>query len=136
MTNFLPGSSSILPSPASLNRQQEQVIEYLKEENRVLRELLGKQRLQFTDLQRRRLAERVKTLGRQVLEKIGCLVTPDTPIAEPDRQVVRRQQELQAGSPPKVQEIHELILSMVRSADRTGRGSRVSHIHRASGERG
>lgn len=32
-----------------LNRQQQIVIEYLMEENRVLRELHGKKRLRFTD---------------------------------------------------------------------------------------
>jgi len=31
-----------------INRHQQQVIEYLKEENRVLRELQGKKRLRFT----------------------------------------------------------------------------------------
>ena len=39
-----------------VNRQQLAVIEYLKEENRVLRELHGRRRLRFTDDQRRRLA--------------------------------------------------------------------------------
>ncbi len=40
-----------------MNREQLAVIDYLKEENRVLRELHGKRRLRFTDGQRRRLAE-------------------------------------------------------------------------------
>ena len=39
-----------------VNRSQQDVIEYLKEENRVLREQLGARRLRFTDDQRRRLA--------------------------------------------------------------------------------
>jgi hypothetical protein len=39
-----------------MNRQQEEVIEYLKEENRVLRERLGPKRLILTIPQRRRLA--------------------------------------------------------------------------------
>ncbi|MGI8895933.1 MAG: hypothetical protein ACR2HE_09840 [Casimicrobiaceae bacterium] len=43
-----------------VHRQQLDVIEYLKEENRVLREMLGEQRLRFTDAQRRRLAEKTK----------------------------------------------------------------------------
>ena len=38
------------------NEHQHRVIEYLLEENRVLRELHGKKRLRFTDDQRRRLA--------------------------------------------------------------------------------
>jgi hypothetical protein len=47
-----------------VNRHQEDVIEYLREENRVLRELHGKKRLRFTDEQRRRLAVKGKALGR------------------------------------------------------------------------
>ena len=38
-----------------VNRHQQEVIEYLQEENRVLREQLGGRRLSFTDAQRRRL---------------------------------------------------------------------------------
>jgi hypothetical protein len=47
-----------------INRQQQIVIEYLMEENRVLRELHGKKRLRFTDAQRTRLAAKAKSLGR------------------------------------------------------------------------
>ena len=32
-----------------MNRRQQDVIEYLREENRVLREQLGERRLRFTD---------------------------------------------------------------------------------------
>ncbi len=39
-----------------VNRSQQDVIEYLQAENRVLREQLGDGRLLFTDGQRRRLA--------------------------------------------------------------------------------
>jgi hypothetical protein len=38
-----------------MNQQQRDVIDYLQEENRVLREQLGPRRLRFTDAQRRRL---------------------------------------------------------------------------------
>jgi putative transposase len=61
-----------------LGREQEAVIEYLKEENRVLREQIGDKRLRFTDPQRRRLARRGKLVGRRGLCDIGCIVTPDT----------------------------------------------------------
>ena len=39
-----------------VNRQQLAVIDYLKEENRVLRELQGRRRLRFKGDQHRRLA--------------------------------------------------------------------------------
>ena len=47
-----------------VNRFQQDAIEYLKVENRVLREQLGGRRLRFTDGQRRRLAAKARTLGR------------------------------------------------------------------------
>ena len=36
-----------------INREQQEVIDYLKEESRVLREQLGGKRPRFTDVQRR-----------------------------------------------------------------------------------
>ncbi len=47
-----------------VNRGQQDVIEYLQEENRVLREQLGGKRLLFTDRQRRRLAAKAEAIGR------------------------------------------------------------------------
>jgi len=41
-----------------MNQRQQNVIEYLREENRVLREQVGDRRLRFNDDQRRRLAVR------------------------------------------------------------------------------
>ena len=61
-----------------VNRQQTQAIEYLMEENRVLKEQLGGKRLRLTNDQRRRLAEKGKTLGRRLLGRIATIVTPDT----------------------------------------------------------
>ena len=49
-----------------VNRHQEAVIDYLQEENRVLREQLGERGLRLTDAQRR-LAVRGHRLGRKVL---------------------------------------------------------------------
>ena len=61
-----------------VNRHQQDVIEYLQEENRSLLEQLGGRRLRFTDQQRRRLAVKAKAIGRKRLFEIGTLVTPDT----------------------------------------------------------
>jgi transposase InsO family protein len=60
------------------NRQQQEVIEYLRTENQILKENLGKRRILLTDDQRRRLAGKGKVLGRKVLESVGTLFTPDT----------------------------------------------------------
>jgi hypothetical protein len=64
-----------------LNRHQQAVIDYLIEENRVLKEQLEGQRLRFTDKQRIRLAVKAKALGRQLLDELETLVTPDTLLA-------------------------------------------------------
>jgi hypothetical protein len=54
-----------------MNQRQQQAIEYLREENRVLREQLGERRVRFNDDQRRRLAVRAKGLGRKLLALSG-----------------------------------------------------------------
>ena len=61
-----------------MNPQQQNAIEYLRTENSVLREKLGKKRLLLNDDQRRRLAVRGKVLGRKRLKEVGTLFTPDT----------------------------------------------------------
>ena len=55
-----------------MNQKQLRVIDYLLEENRVLREQLGSRRLRFTNDQRIRLAAKAHLLGRQVLAEIRC----------------------------------------------------------------
>ena len=61
-----------------INRQQQNTIEYLIAENRILREKLGKKRILLNDDQRRRLAIKGKVLGRKVLAEICSIVTPET----------------------------------------------------------
>src|SRR5215467_7512016 len=61
-----------------VNRQQQAVIDYLLEENGVLRAAQGFRRLRLTDDQRRRLAVKGKALGRRGLASIAGIVTPDT----------------------------------------------------------
>ena len=61
-----------------IHRQQQEAIEYLRTENRVLRETHGPKRILLNDDQRRRLAVKGKILSRQRLEEIGTLLTPDT----------------------------------------------------------
>ena len=61
-----------------LNRQQQEVIDYLKAENRLLKAKLGGRKLQFTDAERRRVAIRAKAVGRKLLSQLETLVTPNT----------------------------------------------------------
>lgn len=60
-----------------VNRHQHDVIDYLREENRILRAAHGS-RLRLTDDQRRRLAVKGKVLGRRRLAAVAGIVTPDT----------------------------------------------------------
>src|SRR5260370_17960154 len=95
-----------------VNRRQLAIIDYLKEENRVLREQLQGRRLHFTDDQRRRLAVRGKALGRQLLRDLSSLVTPDT-ILRWYRQLVAAKYDGSAsrppGRPPTAHSIQELV---------------------------
>ncbi len=103
---------------AWVNRSQQEVIEYLQEENRVLREQLGEGRLLFTDRQRRRLAARAKAIGRKGLFEIGTLVTPDTLLRWYRRLIARKydgSKARNAGRPKTVAEIEQLIVQMARS---------------------
>ena len=61
-----------------LEQQQRDVIEFLREENRVLKRQLRGRRLQLGDDERRRLAVLGTRLGRRVLAEVTSLVTPDT----------------------------------------------------------
>ena len=61
-----------------MNRRQQDVIEYLKEENKILREKLGGKRLLLNVQQKRRLATKGKILGRELLRQFGTLFSPET----------------------------------------------------------
>ena len=61
-----PGQIVALMLAGWINRHQQAVIAYQREEIRVLREMLGSKRLRFTDQQRRRLALRAQ-VGAEVL---------------------------------------------------------------------
>ena len=65
-----------------INRQQQDVINYLLEENQILKEKYltdtGKKRIILNDRQRRRLAILAKRVGRKMLFKISSIFSPDT----------------------------------------------------------
>src|SRR5919106_1585811 len=75
---FNPFRFVVIAVAGWMNQKQQHAIDYLREENRVLREQLGTRRLRFTDDQRRRLATRAKLVGRRLLNDIANIVTPDT----------------------------------------------------------
>ena len=87
-----------------INRQQQEAIEYLRTENAVLKEKLGKKRTLLNDDQRRRLAVKVKVLSRKVLEEITTTVTPDTLLRWHRRLVAEKwdysERRAKVGRPP------------------------------------
>jgi putative transposase len=75
---FLPVQVMLVTLAGWVNRHQQHVIEYLVEENRVLKEQLKGRCLRLTDDQRRRLAAKGRRLGRRILRRVATIVTPDT----------------------------------------------------------
>ena len=64
-----------------VNQHQQAIIDYLVEENRILKRQLQGRRLQLSDNDRRRLAAKAKMLERHVLDEVANLVIPDTLLA-------------------------------------------------------
>ena len=68
----------LLTATSWLDRREREVLAYLIEENRVLRQQLNGRRLRLTDDDRRKLAARAYRLGRRALREVGTIVTPET----------------------------------------------------------
>ena len=100
-----------------LNRQQQEVIDYLKEENRMLKAKLGGGKIHFTNAERRRLAIRAKAVGRRLLSQLNTLVTPDTLLRWHREFVAQKWNFLHRRGPgrPRTQdEIASLVLRMAQ----------------------
>jgi putative transposase len=61
-----------------LRHEQDNIIAFLREENRVLKAQLQGRRLRLDDTELRRLAELGQRLRRRVLGQVATIVTPDT----------------------------------------------------------
>ena len=100
-----------------MNQKQQHAIDYLREENRVLREQLGNRRLRFTNDQRRRLAAKAKLVGRRVLNEIADLVTPDTLLAWHRKLIAEKYDgsaKRRVGRPRTANEIEGLVVRMAQ----------------------
>jgi len=98
-----------------LNQQQQEVIDYLQEENRVLHEQLGSRRLRLNDDQRRRLAVRAKKLRRRVLHELATIVTPETLLAWHRKLIARKDdgsKQRGPGRPRAQDEIQQWVVRM------------------------
>src|SRR6516162_2673639 len=98
-----------------LNQRQQGVIDYLQEENRILREQLGDKRRRFNDDQRRQLAVQAKKLGGRMLQEVTPMVTPATLLAWHRRLIARKyegRQQRGPGRPRTRGEIQRLVVRM------------------------
>ena len=100
-----------------MNGRQLLLIDYLREENLVLREQLGEKRLRFTDGQRRRLAAKAKRLGRKVLVELGTIVTPETLLAWHRRLIAQKYDGSKKRGPGRPRTAEEIEKLVVRSAN-------------------
>ena len=106
-----------------LNREQQDVIDYLHAKNRVLREQLNGRRLRLTDDQRRRLAAEGRALGRKVLGEVAGIVTPDTILRWYRRLIAKKydgSKNRRTGRPRTGQDIAQLVVKMANSNPRWG----------------
>src|SRR6516162_4932126 len=99
-----------------MNHRQLQVIEYLREENRVLREQLGSRRVRLNDNQRRRLAIKAKTLGRKTLAEVASMVTPETLLAWHRKLIAQKYDGTARRSPGRPRTANEIEALVVRVA--------------------
>jgi hypothetical protein len=99
-----------------INRQQQEVINYLLEENRVLRAAHGPRRLHLTNDQRRRLAVKGQVLGRRRLAAVAGIVTPDTILRWYRRLVAKKYDGSKARRPGRPSTTPDIAALVVRMA--------------------
>ena len=103
-----------------MNQWEYQMIDYLREENRVLREQLGPRRLRSNDDQRRRLAVKAKGLTRRLLDEMSPIVTLKTLLVWHRKLIAQKYDgsgHRGPGRPRTVGEIEALVLRMAEETE-------------------
>jgi hypothetical protein len=119
---LLRGSACRLDDPTAAGSHR-----VLKEENRILREKLGGQRILLDDAQKRRLAMAGAKLARQLLAQAATLFSPET-ILRWHRLLIARKytsRGRRSPAPSKANSIRDLVLRMAQENPEWGYG----HIH-------
>jgi transposase InsO family protein len=113
-TSFQPLQLLLMMFSGWVNRHQQKVIDYLLEENRILKELYKGKRLRLNDDHRRRLAVKGKILGRRLLFQFATLVTRDTILAWHRKLIALKWTfpRKGPGRPPVMKKITELVVRM------------------------
>ena len=112
-----PFSFLVVSVAGWINQRQQHLIEYLVEENRVLREHIGNRRMRFTDDQRRRLAARANKLGRRVLVQVATIVTPETLLAWHRRLIAKKYDGSAYRNPGRLKTLTDISKLVVRMAE-------------------
>jgi hypothetical protein len=112
-----PFSFVVISIAGWMNQHQQHVIEYLIEENRVLREQIGNRRLRFSDNQRRRLAARAKKLGRRLLAEVATIVTPETLMAWHRKLIAQKYDGTSFRTPGRRRTAKEIAALVVQIAE-------------------
>lgn len=99
-----------------MNHEQQLIVDYLREENRVLRTQMGSHRLRFDGDQRRRLAVRAKLLKRRVLREIATIVTPETLLRWHRKLIAEKYDGSARRAPGRPRMVAELATLVVRMA--------------------
>ncbi len=105
----------VIAAAGWINQHQLQVIDYLREENRVLREQGSGRRVRFNDNQRRRLASKANGLGRKLLKEVATLVTPETLLAWHRKLIANKYDgtaQRRPGRPKTAVEIETLVVQL------------------------
>src|SRR5215510_2662320 len=99
-----------------LQRHRQQVITYLQTENCILKAHLDGRRLCLTDTERRRLGALAHPLGRQRLQEIAAIATPDTLLRWYRRLIAEKfdgtPHRHDLGRPRVAAEIEQLVIRM------------------------
>ena len=117
MNSLHPWQLLLVALAGWINRQQQDVIAYIQEKNRILKNKLNGKRIRFTDDERRRLAVKGKILGRNALRQFASLVTPDTILAW-HRKLIAQKWDYSCrrgpGRPRVAEKIAELTVRMAK----------------------
>ena len=124
---FKPWQFIVVALAGWLNRQQQEVIEYLRTENQILREKLGGKRLILSVPQKRRLATAAMKLGKDLLRQFGTLFSPET-LLKWHRYLVARKYDgsdrhgRRGPVPKKANSVRKLVLEMAAANPSWGYG--------------
>lgn len=116
----------VVMGAAWIARREQACLDYLRVENRVLREALtqarGGKRPRLTDPQRYRLARAAYQLGRKRLKTLAPFVTPDTLLRWHRELVARKYRGRQArqGRPPVADEVRHLVVRLAEEHESWG----------------